>query len=282
MTCALVHIAFYQFVAIDDPAHLAAQLRVATRHVLGSILVAKEGINGVLCASQAALEEVVHWLGQDPRLAGMAFKRSACSTVPFARMKVHVRSEIVAAGLPLHSHYAPTGGQLLSPQNWRSLMAQSDVVLLDNRNSFEYRLGHFKSAVDPGVSSLRDFPRYVASHAARWREENKRVAMYCTGGIRCEKISGWMAHDLGLDVVQLEGGVLNYFQSMADALQDWQGECFVFDNRIALNTRLEETATTAQDVYGDAPGNAWRLERASRLDSLAGHGGGDVGTGQLG
>jgi UPF0176 protein len=272
MPCDLLHIAFYRFVAIDDTAHMAAQLRARTRHVLGNILVASEGINGVLCGSETTLAEVVDWLGQDPRFAGMAYKRSACTVAPFARMKVHVKSEIVAVGIPPNAKYAEhahNSAQMLSPLAWRSLMEQSNVVVLDNRNSFEFRLGHFKSAVDPGVSHFRDFPRFVANQACAWREEKKRVAMYCTGGIRCEKISSWMAGDLGLDVVQLDGGILNYFQTMPDAAQDWQGACFVFDNRIALDTHLQETGTTAQEAYGGAPDEAWRLERAKRLAASA-------------
>ncbi|MEY4563194.1 MAG: hypothetical protein RLZZ618_2471, partial [Pseudomonadota bacterium] len=203
--------------------------------------------------------------GIGPQLAGMVFKRSACKTVPFARMKVHRKPEIVAVGIA-DAQAAPLTDHALSPQAWRELIAQDGVVVLDNRNSFEYRLGRFRSAVDPGVSNFRDFPNYVQAHAEQWKAEGKRVAMYCTGGIRCEKTSGWM-EGLGLDVYQLEGGILNYFQALPDAAQDWEGECFVFDNRIALDTHLQETDTTAEQVYADEPDGDWRLQRARRLDS---------------
>lgn len=282
----IFHIAFYRFVAIAAPEALAANLRLLTSDLLGSILVASEGINGVLAGSAAALERfalaVVSADVADGAFAGMAFKRSACMTPPFARMKVHVKHEIVALGEtgaasapgPATSTQsdAPTplpatmrAGSVVSPQQWRELLDDDTVVVLDNRNSFEYRLGRFRSAVDPQVTNFRDFSAYLAANAPAWQAAGKRVAMYCTGGIRCEKTSASM-QDFGIDVVELEGGILNYFEQMPDAQQDWQGECFVFDNRIALDTRLQETATTAEDVY-EAPEDAWRLARARRLDA---------------
>ncbi|MET0333128.1 MAG: rhodanese-like domain-containing protein [Rhizobacter sp.] len=256
-----VHASFYKFVALDDPAAVAAGLRALAGPLLGSVLVANEGLNGVLAGPAEALDDFERQLTQDPRFTGMVFKRSACSTPPFARLKVHVKPEIVSVGVP----YVPANGDTQrSPQEWRELIARDDVVLLDNRNSFEYRLGHFKAAVDPGVLNFRDFPRYVAEHAAEWKARGKQVAMYCTGGIRCEKTAAWM-QDLGLTVHELQGGILNYFQAMPDAGRDWQGECFVFDNRIALDTQLQQTATTAEQVYADEPDSEWRLARAKRL-----------------
>jgi UPF0176 protein len=266
------HIAFYRFVQLDEPEQVATWLRGLTAELTGSILVAAEGINGVLAGTAQALHVFETALAQDPRFAAMPIKRSQCSTPPFARMKVHTKPEIVAVGMPPEAINLPSGGVSLSPQAWREFIAQDNVVLLDNRNSFEFKLGHFQGAIDPGVTHFRDFPAYVQAHADQWKNEGKRVAMYCTGGIRCEKLGGWMQHGLGLDVYQLDGGVLNYFQAMPDAQKDWKGECFVFDNRIALDTQLNETATAAEQVYGglDAdPHNAWRLQRAKRLDESA-------------
>lgn len=257
------HISFYKFAALHDPHAVAAHLRVLAAGLLGSVLVAEEGVNGVLAGTAAALDEFERaWL-QDARFAGMAFKRSACITPPFARLKVHVKPEIVAVGVPGGGASPDTR---ISPQAWRELIARDDVVVLDNRNSFEYRLGRFKNAVDPGVANFRDFPRYVEAHAPQWKAAGKTVAMYCTGGIRCEKTSAWM-RGLGLSVRELDGGILHYFQSLPDAGRDWEGECFVFDNRIALNTRLEETGTTAEQVYAGEPDGEWRLQRARRLDA---------------
>ena len=258
------HISFYKFVALHDPHAVAARLRLLAADLLGSVLVAHEGINGVLAGTADALDSFERTLSeQDRRFAGMAFKRSACRTPPFARLKVHVKPEIVAVGVPGGGASPDTR---IGPQQWRQLIARDDVVVLDNRNSFEYRLGRFKNAVDPGVTNFRDFPRYVEAHAPQWRAEGKTVAMYCTGGIRCEKTSAWM-RGLGLDVRELEGGILNYFLALPDAERDWEGECFVFDNRIALNPQLQETDTTAEQVYADEPDGEWRLQRARRLDA---------------
>jgi len=259
----LFHISFYKFVALHDPHAVAVHLRLLAVDLLGSVLVADEGINGVLAGSAAAVDAFENRLQEDPRFAGIPFKRSACRTAPFARLKVHVKPEIVSVGVPGGGASPDTR---VSPEQWRELIAQHDVVVLDNRNAFEYRLGRFRNAVDPGVANFRDFPRYVQAHADEWKAAGKTVAMYCTGGIRCEKTSAWM-RDLGLQVRELDGGILNYFQTLPDADRDWQGECFVFDNRVALNTRLQETETTAEQVYAGEPDGEWRLQRARRLDA---------------
>ncbi len=275
---ALLHDAFYKFVPLPHRAEVAAALRELTapaagHALLGSILVAHEGINGMLAGPASALDAFRHALATDPRFQGpdgpcfadMAYKRTACVTPPFKRMKVHEKAEIVPLGIPGIDAAKRTGINV-SPEDWRELIDQDDVLLIDNRNSFEYRLGQFRNAVNPEVTNFRDFPGYVKAHIDEWKAEGKRVAMYCTGGIRCEKTSAWMA-DLGMTVYQLEGGILNYFQKMPDADKDWQGECFVFDNRIALDTKLQETDTTLDEVYGSgSEDDAWRLQRARLLD----------------
>jgi UPF0176 protein len=270
-SAALLHTAFYKFTPLPQPDQTAAVLRELVSQpsmdgLTGSILVATEGINGMLAGSAQAVHRIEQALLQHPAFAGafagMAFKRSACTTPPFGKLKVHVKKEIVPLGI--EGVDAQNTGVQVSPHDWRELIRQPDVVLLDNRNSFEYRLGHFEGAIDPQVTNFRDFPAYVRAHAQEWKAQGKRVAMYCTGGIRCEKTSAWM-QDMQLPVYQLEGGILNYFQQMPDAQHDWQGECFVFDNRVALDTRLQETASTLDDVYQGEPDGAWRLERARRL-----------------
>ena len=266
----LVQTAYYRFARLEQPGEVAAQLRqlLAQRfaQVTGSILVAPEGINGMLAGPPQAVDGIEQALSTDlafaGAFAGMAFRRSDCTTPPFGRMKVHVKKEIVPLGID--GVDACRTGTNVSPQAWRELIRDPDVVLLDNRNSFEYRLGHFRGAVDPLVANFRDFPAYVQAHVDDWQAQGKRVAMYCTGGIRCEKTSAWM-QDMGVPVFQLEGGILNYFAQMPDAQADWQGECFVFDNRVALDTRLRETATTLKDVYQEEPDGAWRLARGLRL-----------------
>ncbi|NJS37254.1 MAG: hypothetical protein HC765_13975 [Brachymonas sp.] len=287
----LFHIAFYHFVRVREPEALAERLREICAPLLGSILVAHEGINGMLSGSNEQLNAFEQAVQTDSLVTaqveltanaahqgfqGIVFKRTACLTPPFKRLKIHAKREIVPLGIDgvdapgrideIHANDVP-------PREWRELIKRPDVVLLDNRNSFEWRLGRFEGAVDPGVVNFRDFPEYVQAHAEEWKREGKTVAMYCTGGIRCEKSSVWM-QDMGLKVAQLQGGILNYFQQMPDAEKDWQGECFVFDNRVALDTRLQETATSVEDVYTDqdlqdaaqAEDARWRLNRAKRLD----------------
>ena len=269
------HSAFYRFTPLADPVAAAEALRALARNLKGSIVVAAEGINGTVAGSEESLADFEAALQRpavlDGALRGMAFKHSACTTEPFGRLKVSVKPEIVALGLA-DALPAPDESDAthLSPAAWRELMQRDDVVLLDNRNHFEFRLGHFDGALDPGVHNFRDFVAYVQEHAPAWRAADRPVAMYCTGGIRCDKTAPWM-RGLGLDVRQLEGGILNYLREAPEADTHWQGECFVFDNRVALDRRLRETATTADQVFDPAhPDEAWRLQRARRLDD-AGH-----------
>ena len=267
----LLHDAFYKFVDIADVDGTAATLRELTAALTGVLLVACEGLNGTLAGTAAALDAFRAALVDDPRLGGrftgIAFKRSPCVTPPFQRMKVHSRPEILPLGLPPgHRSVNAVGhtGRQVSPAQWRALLDDPNVVVIDNRNHFEVRLGRFRNAVDPLVRNFRDFPAYIEAHLPTWQAEGKQVAMYCTGGIRCEKTSAWL-HQRGVPVLQLEGGVLNYFATMPDAERDWAGECFVFDNRIALDTRLRETGTTAEQIYAGDPDEAWRLRRAQQL-----------------
>ena len=261
---ALFHIAFYKFVRLDDVDAVVQHVRTLAANLTGSILLAEEGINGVLAGTAHALDVFEHALRVDLRFADVVFKRTACRTNPFGRIKVHRKAQIAFMGVDGVDAVRKTGVSV-SPQAWRELLAADDVVVIDNRNSFEYRLGKFNNAIDPQVTHFRDFPKFIEANAPAWQAAGKRVAMYCTGGIRCEKTSAWMA-DMGIPVYQLEGGILNYFQQMPDAARDWQGECFVFDNRIALDTQLRETSTTLEQVYQDEPDGDWRLQRARRLD----------------
>lgn len=259
----LEHTAFYRFTPVQDVEALIATLRTLCADLKGSILVAPEGINGMLSGVPTVLDGFERALCALPGFAGTTFKRTACQTVPFNRLKIRRKPEIVPLGIDGVDVTRGTGLNV-SPAEWRELIDQPDVVLLDNRNSFECRLGRFRNAIDPGVRHFRDFPAYVRAHVAEWKAAGKRVAMYCTGGIRCEKTSAWM-RELDIPVYQLEGGILHYFRAMPDAARDWEGECFVFDNRIALDTALRETATTLEDVYRSEPDGEWRLSRARQL-----------------
>ena len=266
---ALFHIAFYRFVRIADAPRVAAVLRAIAAGLSGSVLLASEGINGMLAGDAAALDRFEHALRDDARLdglfAGIACRRSACRTPPFQRLKIHLRAEVLPLGV-LGVDAVGRRGLQLDPRQWRALLSDADTVVLDNRNRFEFRLGHFRGAIDPQVGNFRDLPRFIEAHAPDWKAQGKRVAMYCTGGIRCEKTAAWMHDAFSLEVHQLEGGILRYLADLPDASQDWQGECFVFDNRVALDARLQETGTSAALVYaGGSDDEAWRLRRAQRL-----------------
>jgi UPF0176 protein len=189
--------------------------------------------------------------------------------MPFGRLRVSVKPSLVTLGLP-STGLLPEPDQddqtHLDPHSWRELMARDDCVVLDNRNHFEYRVGHFKGAIDPEVHHFRDFVAFVEAQAPVWRAQARPVAMYCTGGIRCDVTAPWL-RSLGLEVWQLDGGILNYFETIPTAEEDWEGNCFVFDNRIAVNPRLEESPISAETVYDPTfPDERWRLDRARQLD----------------
>ena len=270
----MIHTAFYYFTPVADPPELAHWVKTNAHGLMGTVLVAAEGINGAMAGDEADVAQFEGALSSPSVLGGafasMPFKHSAASTQPFARLKVNVKREIVALGLVAQSGEVSKAcaANSLSPQEWRTMLQSDDVVVLDNRNHFEYRLGHFEGAVNPNVNHFREFSNYVEDHAQSWRDSGKRIAMYCTGGVRCEKTQGWM-QTLGLDVWQLDGGILNYFKEMPDAQVDWHGDCFVFDNRVAVNTALGESRTSVEQVFDDnIPDEAWRKRRALRLKEI--------------
>jgi UPF0176 protein len=260
----LIHSAFYKFARVVDPQQVAARLKELTKDIIGSILVASEGVNGMVAAPASELDAFEQALTTefDGVFAGIMFKRTECLTRPFKHMKVKVKREIVPLGVSGVDAVAHQRNAL-SPQEWRSFIARDDVVVLDNRNSFEFKLGRFENAVDPEVHHFRDFPRYIQAQVPDWKAQGKKVAMYCTGGIRCEKTSAWM-HDMGVEVYELDGGILNYLKEMPDAQKDWHGECFVFDTRVSLDAQLKQTDTKVEDVYKDELDGEWRINRAKR------------------
>lgn len=243
---AFWHDSFYKFVKLDELETLGQKLELlcTEQAVLGSIILAPEGINAMLAGSEEALDTLKAFFESDERLKGIFYKRTFSKEMPFRRLRIRLKDEIVPLGVEGVDATTKTGIDV-SPEAWRELIKQDDVILIDNRNSFEYELGHFKGAVDPEVRNFRDFADYVEENKETW--QNKKVAMYCTGGIRCEKTTAWMK-DQGMDVYQLEGGIINYFEKIPDAEKDYEGECFVFDWRIALDTKLQETDTTIDVV----------------------------------
>lgn len=237
----LFHDAFYRFVPVHDPEALIAELDklCSSAGVLGSILVAEEGINGMLCGSFEQLQIVRNGFETDERFKNLIYKRTNCRDQVFKKLKVRRKTEIVALGID-GVDASKFHGVDVPPLEWRELIKRDDVILIDNRNSFEYTLGHFKNAINPGVDNFRDFAKFIESNLENWQD--KTVAMYCTGGIRCEKTTAWLS-EKGIQIMQLEGGILNYFQTLKDANLDYQGTCFVFDKRQELDTRLKIART---------------------------------------
>jgi UPF0176 protein len=256
----LFHDAFYRFILLDDPeaVRLSLDQVCLEANVLGTILLATEGINGMLCGSRQALQQVRDALETDSRFANLFYKRTQCSQQVFKRLKVRVKPEIVPLGID-GIDTQNFKGQDLSPLEWRELLKRDDVVVIDNRNAFEFELGHFKGAINPNVEHFRDFAAYLEHHLPQWQAQNKTVAMYCTGGIRCEKTTAWQAMR-GFNILQLEGGILNYFQQIENAEDDYAGTCFVFDAREVLDTKNRE----AQIYDTDFVSNTARLFTSAR------------------
>ena len=225
--------AFYRFVTIAQPADLQASLSALGEGlgIRGTILLAPEGINATISGTADAIAHVLARLREDPRFGGMASKDSVAPEHPFQRFKVKLKPEIVTFGVP-EANPADRAGTYVAPQDWNALIQDPDVFVLDTRNTYEVKIGTFPGARDPGTRSFRQFPDYVKANLDPKRQ--KKVAMFCTGGIRCEKASAYLLGQGFEQVYHLEGGILKYLETMPAAESMWQGECFVFDERVAL------------------------------------------------
>ena len=234
--------ALYKFVQLDDAPDLRAQLQACCDQagVSGTILLAHEGINGTIAAPVPAMEQVLKWLQTDSRFDGMSLKFSASDTQPFLRMKVRLKREIVAMGCP-DIQPAKATGTYVEPADWNALISDPDVMLIDTRNIYETAIGMFDGAVDPNTTNFRDFPNWAAELAKQPAAKRpKKLAMYCTGGIRCEKATALM-QTYGFDeVYHLKGGILKYFEEVPAEQSKWQGECFVFDGRVTVDHKLRQ------------------------------------------
>jgi len=231
--------AFYRFVALPDFGDLRAPLqqRCEALGLLGSILLAEEGINGTVSGLEADVRRLFEDMSEDERFRDLPFKESRAEEPPFYRMKVRLKKEIVSLGVE-GVDPANLVGTYVAPQQWNELISREDVRVIDTRNHYEYNLGTFRGAEDPDTRSFRDFPQWVATHLSP--DTDQHIAMFCTGGIRCEKATSYL---LGLGfkhVYHLEGGILNYLENIDESESLWQGDCFVFDNRVTVDHRLAE------------------------------------------
>ncbi len=232
---------FYCFATLPDCAALVEPLRAlcAAQDVRGNILLAPEGINGSIAGQAEAVQTVLAHLRADPRLARLAVRSAACANVPLHRLKVRCKREIVTLGVPGLDPVGQTG-EHVPPAQWNALLQRPGLVLLDVRNGYEVAIGSFAGAVDPQTAAFTDWPAWIADQSRPGGLLNGQpaVAMFCTGGIRCEKASALLRAQGFGEVYQLEGGILNYLEQVAPEHSRWQGECFVFDERVAVGHGL--------------------------------------------
>lgn len=230
--------ALYKFATLPDYREMQPGLHeFCDRHKLyGTLLLAEEGINGTVAGTRDAIDTLIAFLRSDQRLADLEHKESHADVMPFTRMKVKLKKEIVTLGV---EGINPNNkvGIYVAPEDWNALISDPDVVLIDTRNGYECDIGTFRGAIDPGTASFREFPSFVSQNFSP--AKHKKVAMFCTGGIRCEKASSLMVEQGFEQVYHLQGGILKYLETIPPEESMWQGECFVFDQRVSVGHGLK-------------------------------------------
>jgi UPF0176 protein len=239
MSNPIVVAALYHFTALDDFQALQKPLlnTMLALDVKGTLLLAHEGINGTVAGTQSSIDELLDWIRSDSRLANVDTKFSFDDNMPFYRTRVKLKKEIVTMGVenidPINS-----AGTYVKPEDWNDLISDPDVVLVDTRNDYESAIGTFVDSVIPNTTSFREFPDYAANKLSDFK--HRKVAMFCTGGIRCEKSTAYLKQQGFDEVYHLQGGILKYLEVVPEAESLWKGECFVFDNRVSVNHGLEK------------------------------------------
>ncbi len=231
---------FYKFVQLTDAVQLRAPLLAQCQAVdlRGTILLAEEGINGTIAGTQRAVESTLAYLRQDPRLADLRHREAITQTPqPFHRMKVKIKQEIVTLG-QLETDPMQQVGQYVDPQDWNCLLTDPDVRVIDTRNDYEVNIGSFQGAINPHTGRFREFPHYVQTHLDPDRD--RQVALFCTGGIRCEKATAYLLKQGFAQVYHLKGGILSYLEQVDPEQSLWRGECFVFDQRVSIQQGLAD------------------------------------------
>ncbi|GHF95172.1 oxygen-dependent tRNA uridine(34) hydroxylase TrhO [Thalassotalea marina] len=231
--------ALYKFVRLENFEQIKQPLFdfMVSQDVKGTLLLANEGINGTIAGPQAGIDAVLDFLAKDERLGRVDHKFSYADENPFQRTKVKLKKEIVTMGV---EGIDPTlvVGTYVKPQDWNALISDPEVLLIDTRNDYEFEIGTFENAVNPVTETFREFPEYVEKNLDK--EKHKKVAMFCTGGIRCEKSTAYLKEQGFEEVYHLEGGILKYLEEVPEANSMWKGDCFVFDGRVAVTHGLEQ------------------------------------------
>jgi len=231
--------ALYKFVALPDYVELRDKLyqHLVLNKVKGTLLLAEEGINGTICGTREGIDAVRQWLDADGRFEGLSYKESFADEPAFYRTKVKLKTEIVTMGVPgVNPQHIV--GTYVKGEDWNRLIEDPDTILIDTRNDYEVAIGTFKNAVNPNTTSFREFPQWAAENLDKTK--HKKVAMFCTGGIRCEKSTAYLKEQGFDEVYHLDGGILKYLEEMPEDNSLWQGECFVFDQRVAVKHGLEQ------------------------------------------
>jgi len=234
----MIVVTFYKFVQLDNLETLRDRALnfCENQQLKGTILLAKEGINATISGEQENIDNFFQFLRQDERFADIEPKLSYTEKTPFHRMKVKIKPEIITMGVN-EIQPAIATGKHIDPETWNEIISDPDVLVIDTRNEYEYQVGTFQNAVSPQTDNFREFPEFVEENLDP--NQHKKVAMFCTGGIRCEKASAYLLEKGFEEVYQLNGGILNYLETVSPEESLWEGECFVFDSRVAVNENLE-------------------------------------------
>jgi UPF0176 protein len=231
--------ALYKFVTLDDYQDIKQPLLdfMLEKTVRGTLLLAREGINGTVAGSRKSIDALLNYLHSDDRFANISYKESFADEMPFLRTRVKLKKEIVTMGVDgIDPNYIV--GTYVKPKDWNALISDPEVLLVDTRNDYEFQVGTFKEALNPDTESFREFPDYIKQNLDP--EKHKKVAMFCTGGIRCEKSTAYLKEQGFDEVYHLEGGILKYLEDVPKEDTLWEGECFVFDDRVTVNHDLEK------------------------------------------
>ena len=231
--------ALYHFTRFDDPAALKPTLLelCLAQEIKGTLLLAREGVNGTIAGPRAGIDAVLAHLRGLPGCADLEWKEATSETPPFPRMKVRLKKEIVTMGQPDVDPAAKVG-HYVAPEDWNALIQSPDVAVIDTRNDYEVAIGTFEGAIDPQTKSFGEFPAWWEANKERFH--NKKIAMFCTGGIRCEKSTNYLLGQGVEDVYHLKGGILKYLEEVPQEESTWDGECFVFDARVSVGHGLQE------------------------------------------
>ncbi len=231
---------FFDFKEFEQKKQLLKDQMLA-RGIKGSILIAPEGLNGTIGGTREKLDDFLSYLQSDIIRAPMGHKESYCDTLPFGRTKVRLKTETISLGEPVDLSQV---GTYVDPKDWDALISDPDTIILDTRNDYEVHLGTFKGAIDPDIETFKQLPAFVRKTLSE--NKNAKIATFCTGGIRCEKFTAWMKTEGFTDVYHLKGGILKYLEEIPEAQSSWQGECYVFDDRVAVTHGVHASTTSSK------------------------------------